>query len=1118
MQPTFEGKQEYFVSPSHYIPSIGQGRQWPPPHDVAGPRNPYPSHHRPHLHTSWPRAAGPIMPWPNPTSQHAPPPPPQPLKHSMFRGASQFTILGGLFSNVGGDVVNSQHSSNAVDVFLDQYLRGFCSMNAAFNSGGRHLTVPRCAPETRTEVIGRIIRWARSPPSDSTGILWLNGLAGEGKSAIAQTIAEHFSTFESNGPVKLAGSFFFSRGQDDRRQNGTIFATLAYQLTQYHPTLKRCILGALQEDSSIPHARPTEQFAKLVIEPILAYNRHLRAEGERPQTPLFVIDALDECDDPSSVLIAIADALTTHKNLFRFLVTSRPESQLQGLFGMPVILTVTTGVSLRDYDSTRDVELYLSHSFATIRDKNMAIFRALRDEQRQEWPERPILDQLVVESDGLFAYASNIVQYVSHEGDSPIQRLERLLTLRSQSSRVIPSNTSSEDRNSDNPYRPLDQLYMDILSAVKSSPDLLRNVLGILIVLLKPLAEPDLVALVTRPGGELKGDVLLSITSQLHSILLVPRASDDGRARRTQPIKLYHKSIHEFLTDSGRSASFYINPTQKHGDMAVMCLDVMSRELTHDICQIQQLHHGSQTHQPDALRNQHIPGHLRYACCFWWQHMCSAVINGDRAQRFERSLDFFVEFCILKWIECLSLLGELSVALKAIRAIGDHDMRVSVPLRTLFTLARSHVKMNPQSKLKSRATAALADCGWLLLAFYLKLAEAPYSIYDITVNQAPRQSLLRRSYRKHVTWLPLNNSLLGVARTWPEHFSLVISSRYAQSAAGLLPAERLNRDGRPIRPSATGIDHYAPFALFRSDPNIESSGSDMMPHRDLMSHAIRSTPVTFVQPDDPSTLSSEFYRISHPAASAPLTLVQPYDLYYQRLYDMGQTTVRFEDHLHTSIPQTVLLSDLNPLPESRATVTTDSSKSTPGSLSIEAPLLLVSEDPQLRVESDIVQLTEHGPTISPSGSLDVQLLEPAVNSPDLHIRAPRPTSSGHSNHFDPSSWESPAGGVADGLEGDRSRRSSLDLRFPGHYAHSAKSSISTGSHSESDSDSYHTAEEEVSDSDSDDWEWNYSITPPDEGSISSLCSTHHGDEAGAEDSNRLEELAPGSKLTRVRSR
>ncbi|KAK1234068.1 hypothetical protein PQX77_002734 [Marasmius sp. AFHP31] len=616
------------------------------------------------------------------------PPPPVVPDYSMFSNASRFTIVGGLFANVGRDVVNAQETDNT-DVYLDQYLRGFCCMNASFNAGKRDPGIPRCIPGTRTEVIDTILKWISDPYLP--GILLLIGLAGEGKSAVAQTIAEGFSTpTHPEEPARLASSFFFSRGHDDRCQTGTFFTTLAYQLTLYDPDLKSFILSALREDSSLPHTNVAQQVLKLIINPILAYN-NLKVHQKKAPPPhlLFVIDALDECDDPISILTAIADALMTYGKLFRVLITSRPESQIMAFFSRLKVPSILRTMSLQDYDSGRDVETYLGKSFSNIRTMNPGIFR----KGKEEWPGQSMLKRLVVESDGLFAHASSIVKYVSHGRESPIQRLQRLLDLHTPALSSTTTHTTTSKGNLDlkNPYKPLDKLYTDILSAVEGPPSHLHDILGALTVLYAPLPEPELALLMISTCEELSEDVLSSIINQLHSILSSP--SNAESTWETQPIELYHNSVHSFLAEKRRSAELYISPVANHIDMAIRCLKVMSLELKHNICQIEQHHYGIDHHRIEGLAelcDQHIPGHLRYACQFWWRHTLSANIanSGDAgiSHELQLRLGVFLRSSLLQWIECLSLLGDLSLGLQAMGSleeqvkearINNHDFKTS---------------------------------------------------------------------------------------------------------------------------------------------------------------------------------------------------------------------------------------------------------------------------------------------------------------------------------------------------------------------------------------------------------------------------------------------------------
>ena len=73
--------------------------------------------------------------------------------------------------------------------------------------------VARCDPGTRLKVIAQIRQWLDDHDNDKRAVIcWLNGPAGYGKSALAQTIAESYAAEGC-----LLGSFFFLRGAGEHK-------------------------------------------------------------------------------------------------------------------------------------------------------------------------------------------------------------------------------------------------------------------------------------------------------------------------------------------------------------------------------------------------------------------------------------------------------------------------------------------------------------------------------------------------------------------------------------------------------------------------------------------------------------------------------------------------------------------------------------------------------------------------------------------------------------------------------------------------------------------------------------------------------------------------------------
>jgi hypothetical protein len=101
------------------------------------------------------------------------------------------------------------------------------SVEAGHRSGNRQ----GCLRGTRREVLLQLEDWLENEQGQR--VFWLNGLAGTGKSTIAQTFAE--ITFAEG---KLGASFFCSRDFEDRSNIQAIFPTLAFQLAYRYPSFE----------------------------------------------------------------------------------------------------------------------------------------------------------------------------------------------------------------------------------------------------------------------------------------------------------------------------------------------------------------------------------------------------------------------------------------------------------------------------------------------------------------------------------------------------------------------------------------------------------------------------------------------------------------------------------------------------------------------------------------------------------------------------------------------------------------------------------------------------------------------------------------------------------------
>ncbi|KAF8330244.1 hypothetical protein F5887DRAFT_923295 [Amanita rubescens] len=227
-----------------------------------------------------------------------------------------------------GTLASGQAHATLNDHIID-VLKPHISEAAIHDSLARY-PPPQCHPRTREKVRNIISNWIDDsyPPQR---IMWLNGPAGAGKSAIAQTIAERYKD------SRLAASFFFLRKTLDRGRADRLFTTLAWQMAKSIPETRPYIELALQMEPLL-HAKSINiQFDHLVVkvfENLLRDNPGLRSEKS-----LVIIDGVDECDaeqDQKHFLTLIANAFKLARTNIPlcFLICSIPEPHIKETFDM----------------------------------------------------------------------------------------------------------------------------------------------------------------------------------------------------------------------------------------------------------------------------------------------------------------------------------------------------------------------------------------------------------------------------------------------------------------------------------------------------------------------------------------------------------------------------------------------------------------------------------------------------------------------------------------------------------------------------------------------------------------------------------------------------------------
>ena len=511
------------------------------------------------------------------------------------------------------------------------------SPDAGYRCGNRQ----GCLRGTRKDVLWEIEHWLTGEQHQR--VFWLNGLAGTGKSTIAQTFAE--TTFADG---KLGASFFCSRDFADRNNLQMIFPTLSFQLAYRYPLFREELLQVLKAIPDVGRESLCSQMEKLIVGPLRA--THVPT--------LIIIDALDECKDeePASAILSVLSRYTEEIPDVKFFITGRPEPRIRSGFRLESLRPITEVFRLHDverFSVDSDIKLFFKTQLT-----NIAKTRSDCD-FTQDWPNPSDISILCEKAAGFFIYASTVVKFVAFRHRTPTEQLERIISL--------PQSTAHEGRSGiDLLYtQVLEQAVADVGAGDEEIHTRFKTVVGAVLLVFNSLsvrALSDLLRMSSIP----------TTLHSLHSLLLIPVSAED-------PIHAFHKSFPDFLTDSDRCKDerFFVEPAIHHVEILLSCLRFMKEKLKKNICGLDDYVVLSGVKDISARRKANIGDALGYACNYWTKHLLEVPGSSPCIEEVERAIDQFFTTHLLHWIEVLVLLGNLDVGVYAINDIEQWCTSVS---------------------------------------------------------------------------------------------------------------------------------------------------------------------------------------------------------------------------------------------------------------------------------------------------------------------------------------------------------------------------------------------------------------------------------------------------------
>ncbi|KAF9442440.1 hypothetical protein P691DRAFT_765222 [Macrolepiota fuliginosa MF-IS2] len=460
----------------------------------------------------------------------------------------------GAFAGASGWIVENfhiysqetiSHGSSEMEKLLKEIIRG-----AQHNSSARD-PPPECHPGTRVKMLERMRTWFFHMDPQKA-FLWIYGPAGVGKSAVVQTFAEALAAAN-----RLGATLFFSR-PNDRSDPKRVFITIAYQLAVRIPSYRTFAIEQIALDPELLEKGMREQFKIFIVVPFV----HRRI-GQGREALGILLDGLDECEGQGpqrDIIRLISDFVRDYPGVpLVWVISSRPEPHICSTFEEDTV-TINHWHEYIPVDSTeacQDVERFLTDRFEKLRLHFPYV--------PPHWPSETQRLKLTHTSSGLFVFAEAATRFIGDEDHAnPESRLDVVLS-------VIDHAKVTESGHQ--PFASLDALYTHILLSI---PQCLwptaKLVLGHILCrrhLPYYVKMKDLKAFSEVYHLELS--TIYASLNKLHSVLVIPPPEKAEEAS----VSFIHASFADYLGDSTRSGSFYIDSVKAGDDFLEQCFGIM---------------------------------------------------------------------------------------------------------------------------------------------------------------------------------------------------------------------------------------------------------------------------------------------------------------------------------------------------------------------------------------------------------------------------------------------------------------------------------------------------------------------------------------------------------------
>ena len=486
-----------------------------------------------------------------------------------------------------------------------------------------------CLEGTREELLKEISDWIINV-KDTSRIFWLHGPAGTGKSSIAHTIAHRFWQFE-----RLGSCFCFDRTRITERRHEKVFSTIAQDLANREISLRKQLTEVVRSNAALKNtADILQQWEELIVKPAKALSAAMMGPI------VIIVDALDESGDANSrrVLLRILGNIT-ESDLppnFRILLTSRPLQDIHAVLNRGTHVRQKSMDSIPSESTKHDILRYVSDELSGV---------------DFEIPREKVFASLAGSSGQIFEWARLACAYIRGDNNAgiglkPQERFNAVIT-HSKSDKVPLLDTMFKFTletifSKDQPPSQVGQ--RDLQVGLRRFKSVMAQILG--------SKEPLSLGSLTSMRRHFKD---LAAETDVRTIVAPMAALLSGTTDPSVPIRPFHVSFSDFLTDPDRSREFFVDVHSIHNDLALASLGIMMEELRFNICDLPSSYlPNSEVSDLDDRIKKCIPVELAYSCRFWTEHVRDASFDPALA---EKVRVFFNDKRLLFWFEVLGLLN-----------------------------------------------------------------------------------------------------------------------------------------------------------------------------------------------------------------------------------------------------------------------------------------------------------------------------------------------------------------------------------------------------------------------------------------------------------------------------